>query len=188
MNRFLRLLSGYFVLLLMGCQLLVVEPGASSAPAVLVQDPSTHPSLYPTVVLTVSVAPTLIPVSPSILTDTVSITTTIDQPVDSAVTAETGLQLYRQYYCGVCHQLTVAGTKGMFGPSHDGIGQVAGQRLQASTYHGTATTAAAYLQESLVDPQAYIVPGYELTPHRMPSFRFLSPHELTVLVQWLSQQ
>lgn len=112
----------------------------------------------------------------------------IQQTAEPSVTVKTGLQLYRQYYCGVCHQLTAAGTKGTFGPSHDGIGHLAVQRLQAATYRGTATTAAAYLYESLVDPQVYIVPGYELTPHRMPSFSFLPPDELTTLVQWLSEQ
>lgn len=99
-----------------------------------------------------------------------------------------GRTLYRQYYCGICHQSTGAGTTGTFGPSHDGLAVSAAQHLHAPTYQGDATTLQEYLYESLVDPQRFVVPGYEWTLHRMPSYRFLTPAELATLVAWLQQQ
>ena len=188
MNRLLLLVCLFALVLLMGCQPLIAETGTGSAPVAVLAPPLTSlPPLTTTVALTSTAAPTLSLPIPVLLTNTLSAATPIQQAADPAV-AEAGLQLYRQYYCGVCHQLTAAGTKGTFGPSHDGIGHLAVQRLQAPIYRGTATTVAEYLHESLVDPQVYIVPGYELTPHRMPSFSFLPADELNTLVQWLSQQ
>jgi len=105
----------------------------------------------------------------------------------AALTAE-GLQIYRDQYCGICHQSTAAGTGGTFGPPHDGLGALAAQRIQDPGYQGAATTAAEYLYESLIDPQRYFVPGYELTPHRMPSYTFLSAQQLDALVQFLHEQ
>lgn len=189
MNRLLLLFYLCTLWVLPGCQLLIAETGARSAPAAVIAPPLTsQPPLTTTVAFTVGVVPTLAPLVTGPLTNTMPVTTTIQQAADTSATVEAGLHLYRQYYCGICHQLTAAGTKGTFGPSHDGIGQLAMQRLHAPTYRGTATTVGAYLHESLVDPQVYIVPGYELTPHRMPSFGFLPPDELATLVQWLSQQ
>lgn len=139
------------------------------------------------------------PVATAPLTNTVVITTAANVTIMLALTATApvtntaapladGRTLYRQYYCGICHQSTGAGTRGTFGPSHDGLGAIAAQRWQEPTYQGDATTAADYLHESLVEPQRFIVPGYELTPHRMPSYSFLTPAELETLVQWLQQQ
>jgi mono/diheme cytochrome c family protein len=99
-----------------------------------------------------------------------------------------GLQIYRDQYCGICHQLTAAGTGGTFGPTHDGLAAVATQRIQDPSYQGAATTLADYLRESLIEPQRYIVPGYELTPHSMPSYSFLTAQQLDALVQFLHQQ
>jgi len=199
MNRFLGLLFLFPLLLLMGCQLIIAETSgvlpqaalATTSPALASATPLTT-----TVAITAVAAPTIAlpltvaiaPVVTVVMTTTIPITTTAAVELDSAEVTSAGLQLYRQSYCGICHQLTAAGTKGAFGPPHDGIGAQAAQRLLEPTYRGAATTAAEYLYESLVEPQLYVVPGYELTPHRMPSYSFLTPRELTILVQWLSQQ
>lgn len=167
MNRLFLLFCLFVLLSLTGCQLLIAETGANSVPAVIAPVLTSQPLLTTTVTLTATEAPTLAPPITVLLTDTLPVPTPI-QPSTAPAVAEAGLHLYRQYYCGICHQLTAAGTKGTFGPAHDGIGHLAAQRLQAPTYRGTATTVAAYLYESLVDPQVYVVPGYELTPHRMP--------------------
>jgi len=143
--------------------------------------------------------PQPLPVETAPLTNTVVITAAANTTATLTLTATTpvtstvapladGRTLYRQYYCGICHQSTGAGTRGTFGPSHDGLGAIAAQRWQEPTYQGDATTAAEYLHESLVDPQRFVVPGYELTPHRMPSYSFLPPAELAALVVWLQQQ
>jgi cytochrome c2 len=99
-----------------------------------------------------------------------------------------GIEIYHQNYCGVCHTLTVADTKGTFGPSQDNMGVTAEQRIQDSSYKGSATTAKEYLLESLVNPQAHVVDGYQLTRHKMPSFSHLDDTALQALVQMLLQQ
>ena len=99
-----------------------------------------------------------------------------------------GLEVYRQHYCGLCHQLTLAGTNGAFGPTHDGMGELARARIESSDYQGAATTPTEYIRESIIHPDAYIVPGYSLSPHRMPAYRELTEQELDALVYLLLQQ
>ncbi len=183
MKRLSGMLFLCLAMLLLGCQMIVTETDAALQDKSRSVTPTTAMSTLPlsaTIALTATVAPT----NTSLLTATTSFTESVTAAVDSAL----GLQLYRQYYCGLCHQSTAAETGGTFGPSHDGMGALAAQRLQAPTYAGAATTAAAYLHESLVDPQRFVVPGYELTPHRMPNYNFLPPQELEQLVTWLLQQ
>jgi len=112
-------------------------------------------------------------------------------PTDNAVSEELitfGLQIYKQQYCGICHQLDFAGTVGMFGPAQNNIGSMAEQRIKDSRYSGHASTAAEYIRESIVDPAAYHVEGYEQSRHHMPAFTHLSEAELNALVQMLLQQ
>jgi mono/diheme cytochrome c family protein len=107
--------------------------------------------------------------------------------VDPAL-IEAGLAVYRAQYCGVCHTLDAAETHGTFGPTHNGMGQVAVARLADGTYTGSATTPTEYIDESIVDPQAYVVPGYATTSHRMPSYAHLDPQSLEALVAFLLAQ
>jgi hypothetical protein len=99
-----------------------------------------------------------------------------------------GLEVYREQYCGICHQFSVAETGGLFGPTHDGIGAIADERIQAPGYAGSATTSEEYLRESLLDPKAYIVPGFEVTSHHMPAYVHLEEGDINALVQMLLQQ
>lgn len=101
---------------------------------------------------------------------------------------ERGIAVYRQNYCGVCHKLMAANTAGVFGPGHDDMGSLAKDRIHAADYKGTATTAAEYIYESIVDPTAYIVEGYAVTHHPMPPFAHLSKGDLHALVQVLLAQ
>lgn len=59
--------------------------------------------------------------------------------------------------CFACHS-TSPGVN-MVGPSLAGIGATAAARITASAYHGKATDAAGYIRESIVDPNADLVPG-----------------------------
>ncbi|MCC6458215.1 MAG: hypothetical protein IT328_24900 [Caldilineaceae bacterium] len=106
---------------------------------------------------------------------------------DPALLAE-GLAVYRAQYCGVCHTLDSAETRGTFGPVHNGMGATANERIQDESYHGAATTATAYIRESIVDPQLYIVPGYAATSHRMPVYAHLDLSSLDALVAFLAAQ
>ncbi len=99
-----------------------------------------------------------------------------------------GLRVYRAQYCGVCHQLSAGATTGQFGPSHDGMAWTAQRRLLDPMYTGQAATPDAYLRESILSPEAYIVDGYEVSSHHMPSFAHLSAAEIDALVYLLGHQ
>jgi len=95
------------------------------------------------------------------------------------------LRLYREQFCGTCHAFTPAGSAGIFGPPHDSMRVVAERRIREPDYRGTATTAQAYLRESLTDPAAYRVPGYERTRFLMPAYTQLDDAQLDALVSLL---
>lgn len=99
-----------------------------------------------------------------------------------------GIAVYREQACGTCHTLTRAGTGGVFGPSHNGVGLRAEERIHDPSYHGKAKTAEAYLRESVLDPPAYRVPGYEHTRFAMPAYAELSDSDLEALVHMLEAE
>ncbi len=106
---------------------------------------------------------------------------------DSATGAATisGFDTYRAQYCGLCHAYDRADTGGIFGPSHNGMAITAAERIRDSAYTGGASTAAEYIRESIIDPDLYIVPGFETTVHRMPAYRHLDTEEIDAMVQFL---
>src|SRR5688500_8229152 len=61
--------------------------------------------------------------------------------VDPAL-VESGLLIYRAQYCGVCHTLDAAETRGVFGPPHNDMHAVAQSYLSSGQYSGAATTPA----------------------------------------------
>jgi hypothetical protein len=68
--------------------------------------------------------------------------------------------------CAGCHVLTAVGPKWPAEGGEPGIGSRAETRFQASGYTGQATSAAQYLFESIVLPNAYVVEGFQ--PNVMP--------------------
>jgi len=126
------------------------------------------------------------------MTATVTVTTSqvlsATPDLEQAALVERGYAVYLQQYCGVCHQLDAAATTGTFGPPHNDIGHIAAERVRAADYTGKATTAAAYLRESILEPTAYTVPEYTLTAHRMPAYTHLSPDDIDALVAMLLAQ
>ena len=99
-----------------------------------------------------------------------------------------GVQVYRENFCGTCHESAVAQTAGIFGPSHNDAGFLADARMQDPDYAGSATTAAEYIRESLLDPAVYLVPGYEVTYMKMPPFTHLKNEDIEALVTFLLEQ
>lgn len=99
-----------------------------------------------------------------------------------------GRAVYLKNYCGVCHALAAAGTAGVFGPSHEGVGALAASRIADPTYKGGAISAEEYLRESIVAPTVYIAPGGSTSRMAMPPFVQLSADELDALVYFLLQQ
>ncbi len=85
-----------------------------------------------------------------------------------------GAVLYRQDGCETCH-----GTANGAGPYVVGTGQ------RAATRRALAYSAAAYLYESITDPNAYVVPGYPANV--MPqNFKSMIPEDqLYTLIAWL---
>lgn len=77
----------------------------------------------------------------------------------SAAGRAAGEQLLKsaQPPCITCHQIK-AGVE-QPGPSLAGIAQRARQRIKAPGYKGKTRDAKAYLRESILDPNAYVVPG-----------------------------
>ncbi|HZN54612.1 MAG TPA: cytochrome c oxidase subunit II [Candidatus Polarisedimenticolaceae bacterium] len=91
---------------------------------------------------------------------------------------EGGEKLYNQRGCKQCH--SIDGTSGI-GPTFKGIWGHA-QPLRGG---GSATVDENYVRESIVDPQAKIVAGYEPV---MPTFQGrLKDKEITALIEYLKK-
>ena len=88
---------------------------------------------------------------------------------------ERGTQVYRAKNCASCHQVGSDG--GTLAPPLTHIGTVAGARRPG-------TSAEDYIRESILDPGAYVVPGY---PDTMPRglARGLSQEDFDDLVRYL---
>lgn len=108
-------------------------------------------------------------------------------PVDEALVAR-GVEVYRANYCGSCHTLAAAQTRGTFGPAHNNAALAAAEHLALESYSGAATTPAEYIRESIVEPGVFYTPGYETTNHHMPAFTHLSPEDIDAIVYLLMQQ
>lgn len=93
-----------------------------------------------------------------------------------------GKQLYQQQGCSGCHALGDANAAGQTGPTHEGLAQVAAERIADASYTGSATTAEEYIRESIVAPGVYIVPDYQ---NIMPAYDKLSETQLNALVEYL---
>jgi cytochrome c2 len=95
--------------------------------------------------------------------------------------------------CTACHiaaqpGATLVGPAWLAAQSTDGKGVAdhAAERIAAAGYTGRATSAGAYLYESIVNPNAYVVPPY--APNIMPStYSALEPQQLADLVAYLLQ-
>jgi LysM repeat protein/mono/diheme cytochrome c family protein len=105
-----------------------------------------------------------------------------------ATLAARGLSVYKEQYCGICHVLDSAGTRGIFGPSHNDMSELAASRLEDPAYRGAATDVYAYLYESIIEPEAFYVEGFALSLHRMPSYQHIPEEDLEALIVFLADQ
>lgn len=90
-------------------------------------------------------------------------------------------QIFNTMGCGACHTLTAAGSAGTIGPNLDDLPTVAGARRPG-------VAAEAYVTESIVNPDAFITPGFQ--PGLMPK-NFgdrLTPEQIQALVAFLLAQ
>jgi len=73
--------------------------------------------------------------------------------------AERGAQLFQTLPCASCHDVTHPWPGGAVCPNLGNVASEAARIVRAPDYHGRARDAAGYIRESIVDPNAYIVPG-----------------------------
>jgi cytochrome c oxidase subunit 2 len=99
-----------------------------------------------------------------------------------------GKAVFEQNNCGACHTLKDANAAGNVGPDLNGIGTSAAKTIKDPGYKGKATDAASYIRESIVEPNAYVVPKY--SPNVMPQNfgQTISAKDLDNLVQYLLSQ
>jgi mono/diheme cytochrome c family protein len=86
-----------------------------------------------------------------------------------------GRQVYRSTGCASCHEPNLFGQR--LGPPLDHSGTVAATRRPGMS-------AEQYIRQSILDPGAYVVPGYQDSMPRDLG-RDLSPTDLDALVAYL---
>ena len=73
--------------------------------------------------------------------------------------AARGATLYETLPCASCHDISRPWPGGDICPNLGNIAAEAARIIRQPDYHGHATDAAGYIRESIVDPNAHIVPG-----------------------------
>jgi cytochrome c oxidase subunit 2 len=101
-----------------------------------------------------------------------------------------GKQLMQQKLsCGGCHTLTDAGLQGTVGPSLDGLATKAANDQDGRLTKSGSKDAAAYIRQSILDPSAYTVPGFQdVMPKDFGDPSVMSPEELDAVVNYLLTQ
>src|SRR5215813_7471734 len=105
-----------------------------------------------------------------------------DAPAEDFVRAGQDI-FYGKGTCALCHEI---GKKGERCPDLAGVGERAETRIKEAGYKGKASSSAEYLVESVMDPTAYVVEGYQ--PSMPPVGRQLSDLELVAVVAFLQSQ
>lgn len=109
----------------------------------------------------------------------------------AAADAARGAELFGKLPCGACHDLTRPFPGGDRAPNLGNIATEAARIVRLRSYRGKARDAAGYIRESIVNPNAYIVPG---AAYRQPNGqsvmprdfgRLLSPLDIDDLVAFL---
>jgi cytochrome c2 len=88
-----------------------------------------------------------------------------------------GASLFASQGCGSCHMFKAAGATGTVGPDLDKV---------AADAQKAGTPLAAYVKQSIVDPSAYVVPGYSDGIMPKTFGNTLSSQQVAALVQFLS--
>src|SRR5919202_4662581 len=87
-----------------------------------------------------------------------------------------GKALFASNGCNSCHAYKPAGSNAKIGPDLDNLAKYAGQAKQE---------LEGFTRESIVDPKAYVQPGYQPI---MPSFSSLSKDQVDALVAFLTKK
>jgi mono/diheme cytochrome c family protein len=87
--------------------------------------------------------------------------------------------------CAACHTLSTVGPAWAGDGTAAGIGPRAAQRLDEPGYSGAATTAGQYLLESIVDPNVYLVSGFETVAMPGTFSGRLTPQDAADLIAYM---
>jgi nitric oxide reductase subunit C len=85
-----------------------------------------------------------------------------------------GAEVYARLPCGSCHDITKPWPGGDICPNLGNIATEATRIVRLKAYRGKAHDAAGYIRESIVDPNAYIVPG---ASYRTPEGQSVMPRD-----------
>jgi mono/diheme cytochrome c family protein len=92
--------------------------------------------------------------------------------------AQTGEQIFTAAGCAGCHTFTPAGSNGTIGPDLNDL-------KAAATKYAKGQTPEEYVRESIVQPDAFLVPGFS---NAMPSFQGrLTDKQIQTLLDYLLQ-
>ena len=87
--------------------------------------------------------------------------------------------------CAACHTLSTVGPAWAGDGTAAGIGPRAAVRLDGPGYSGAASTAEQYLLESIVDPNAYLVSGFETVAMPGTFSGRLTPQDAADLIAYM---
>lgn len=140
----------------------VAAPQASSTPVVTatVERPAAATATSP--LPTVAVASTTAVPTGTVVSSTsapVPTSSTTPPPAAPSGNAANGEKLFDSLPCSSCHDDTHPLPGGVVCPNLGNIAAEAARIVKSPDYHGTATDAAGYIHESIVNPNVYIVPG-----------------------------
>lgn len=126
----------------------VAEQSASPTAAILPATATAPSTAAPSGVTPVPTSP-----APSLTTPPTTV------PAALPGNAANGEKLFDSLPCSSCHDDTHPFPGGIVCPNLGNIATEAARIVKSPDYHGTATDAAGYIHESIVNPNAYIVPG-----------------------------
>jgi mono/diheme cytochrome c family protein len=94
---------------------------------------------------------------------------------------QAAIAVIEQGGCFACHRIEALGRGGKIGPGWDEMGEVAGSRV-------AGMSAEEYIRESILQPQAFTVAGYEDQASTMPADfdESLTAEEIDLLVNFLA--
>lgn len=95
-----------------------------------------------------------------------------------APSAADGKAVFAANGCSGCHTLAAAGASGMVGPDLDHV-------LADAKKYGNGRPPAAYIRQSIVTPNAFVVPGFPKGTMPQTFQQQLSAAQLNALVQFL---
>ena len=102
---------------------------------------------------------------------------TLHGPAQGAVEkgdASRGKELFGKLPCASCHDVTRPWPGGDVCPNLGNIATEAARIVRLPQYRGKAKDAAGYIRESIIDPNAYIVPGQN---YRTPEGQSVMPKD-----------